>query len=247
MLTTFITAALTTYLLGATTGSVSTDPGPPRPRGERGGFERWDLNHNGVLDREEFAQAMRGLRERGGDRGRGSADAGPMPPFPRRPGGPGPDLDRHIRDVVRESLERFQRQRQERIGWMIQEAVERALRDWGGPRAERRGPPPGFGVRRGPGGGPDGRRQFGGARQPDGPPPPRECNGAGAPPPGRGGKGGTDGDDRRSDRFFERFDENNDGVVTPDEFRGPPERFGRADRNHDGKIDREELREIVRE
>lgn len=41
---------------------------------------------------------------------------------------------------------------------------------------------------------------------------------------------------------FDRMDANNDGVVTRDEYFGPPARFDQIDANGDGRIDREEMK-----
>lgn len=43
-------------------------------------------------------------------------------------------------------------------------------------------------------------------------------------------------------RMFDRFDENNDNFITPDEFPGRPERFDRWDADDDGRIEKGEIR-----
>ena len=57
--------------------------------------------------------------------------------------------------------------------------------------------------------------------------------------PQRGGFGGRG---PSSERIAERFDENNDGKITKDEFTGPEEMFARMDRNEDGVINADDFR-----
>ncbi len=47
-------------------------------------------------------------------------------------------------------------------------------------------------------------------------------------------------------RFINRFDQNNDGAVGPDEFQGNPARFKQLDRNDDGKIDLDDAKKPQR-
>lgn len=47
-------------------------------------------------------------------------------------------------------------------------------------------------------------------------------------------------------RLFERFDENDDQFITPDEFPGRPERFDRWDADDDGRIEPKELKREAR-
>jgi hypothetical protein len=57
----------------------------------------------------------------------------------------------------------------------------------------------------------------------------------------RHGKSQGDGEPR-GNRFTRRFDSNRDGGVSPDEFKGNPERFKKLDRNNDGRLDRKDLK-----
>jgi Ca2+-binding EF-hand superfamily protein len=50
-------------------------------------------------------------------------------------------------------------------------------------------------------------------------------------------------DQTATNRFIQRLDQNQDGLVSADEFRGPAERFERLDRNSDGSIDAAEAPE----
>lgn len=65
---------------------------------------------------------------------------------------------------------------------------------------------------------------------------PNRGPGSSAGPP-RGGGGPLAGG---GNRILERFDRNNDGKVTKEEFGGPPRRFGIVDKDGDGIITREE-------
>ena len=63
----------------------------------------------------------------------------------------------------------------------------------------------------------------------------------GGPPQGMGqgqGRGMKQGPG--PDMFFQRFDQNGDGVVSQDEFKGPPQHFKQFDKNNDGVIERDE-------
>lgn len=133
---------------GSGVASVTVEPAPKA----KGGFDRWDKNHDGVLDREEFQKAQRQFRKRAARRQ--GADAGPAGPGRRRgPRGPGigapkgPDLeamDHHIREIVRQTVEQMWRERQPRIGEMIREVVGHAMREMS---ERRRGGPRGPGFR----------------------------------------------------------------------------------------------------
>lgn len=234
-----MTAVLTTLLPGATTDQGADVPGRPPPRVEREMFDRWDTDRDGSLDRDEFARAMRALRDRAGRRG--NLDARPMPPRPPRAEGV-PDLDRRIREVVGQTVKRIHRRHQERIARIIHDAVERALRGGGDSSAGRRGPGPAFGDRRGPRGGGEGRHRMFRPQRPECPPPPAECPIARARrPAGRGDP--ADGRPapraERRHRQFDQLDRDDDDFMTPDEPPRGARRFRRDDVNDDGRFERE--------
>lgn len=58
---------------------------------------------------------------------------------------------------------------------------------------------------------------------------------------GRGGRGNFD-----PEQFFQRMDQNGDGAVTRDEFRGPDDAFARMDSDGDGKATLEEFNSNMR-
>ncbi len=60
----------------------------------------------------------------------------------------------------------------------------------------------------------------------------------------RGPKG--DGPPPRLMEMFKRQDVNGDGVVTADEFMGPPDRFEMLDANGDGAVDRKEIKKMMK-
>ncbi len=114
----------------------------PKPKA-KAGFERWDKNRDGVIDREEFKMVQRQFRKRAARRQ--GPDARPDGPGRRRgPDGPrfgdrqGPNreaMEHHIRDIVRQTVEQMWREHQPRIGEMIRQAIDHAMRE----RAGRRG------------------------------------------------------------------------------------------------------------
>jgi len=67
---------------------------------------------------------------------------------------------------------------------------------------------------------------------PKGPPPQGPPQGQKAGPPPHGARG---------DGFIQNFDQDKDGKVSKEEFRGSDQRFNRLDRNHDGFIDKIEV------
>lgn len=108
-------------------------------------------------------------------------------------------------------------------------------------------------------------------RRSDGPPPPKAGSGRAGPssedaaasarPPRRdGGRDGARGRGparndgprrgegrRQAGRFFDRFDSNDDGAVTREEFPGRSERFDKLDGNDDDRIDKEDLKDRARQ
>ncbi len=109
------------------------------------------------------------------------------------------------------------------------------------------------GGKRGRGG--EGHRQFRKNRGKGG-----QGKGSDAHRRGRGGRGGDgpaarergprgrkgDGPPARLMEMFKRQDVNGDGVVTADEFMGPPDRFEMLDANGDGAVDRKELKKVMK-
>lgn len=78
----------------------------------------------------------------------------------------------------------------------------------------------------------------------EGPPPPRGgddgMNRPDGPPPPRDGEDGREPPEGLRPGFLERFDEDGDGVVAEDEFKGPAEHFEHLDRDGDGYISKDE-------
>ncbi|MFQ5501488.1 MAG: hypothetical protein ACE5EQ_04205 [Phycisphaerae bacterium] len=233
------------------------------------GFERWDKNQDGVIDREEFKKAQRQFRKRVARR--------QDPDGPRVGDRPGPKreaMEHHIRDIVRQTVEQMWREHQARIGEMIREAIGHAMRQRAGRRGDGPrgpafreqaaprfdGPPPLAGPRhnRDRRGHAPGMKHGQAMRHPrsnrgpdmhrDGP---HERMGPGehAGPRGSEHRRGRDrarGPMPRPGRIFKQHDVNGDGFLTPDEFPGNPKRFDRLDKNDDGKLTRKELRKIRR-
>lgn len=235
--------------LGLAGRSRATEPDVrPSPKGEA--FDRIDLNHDGVIQRDEFEQArqLRGQRraERGdGERARGRFGGGES--FERRideaidraleQSGGDPSA---LRQALREELKHSMRQNRGRRGPGDGAPNPPDANDVEGrpDQPPSQGPPParprGFSERRGPRGS-DGDEEF---RQ--------DPRGRGPGARGRGGFRHVE-PDQRAEKVMERLDSNRDGAITPDELDGDRgQRLMKADANGDGRVDQTELVELFK-
>ncbi|HKQ46799.1 MAG TPA: hypothetical protein VJZ71_01880 [Phycisphaerae bacterium] len=222
--------------LGMVDRALGAESEAPPPR--EGAFERLDQNHDGVIQREEFEQA-RGRRDgqrrqelgdRGprGDRGRRGPRGGDGPRGIFRDGGP---FERQIDEAIDRAMKRAEGD-PEKLRRALHDELSQELRKGRGragqadaplsaPEAERwdhrRGAPPDDAR---PG---ERARGFGERRRfPGGPP--------------RGNP------EERAKRIMDRFDGNDDGVLSAEELEGRrAERWLRADADGDGRVDQAEL------
>lgn len=204
------------------TGTIPFEGGPARARDGGDRFEQLDRNHDGVIDRGEFDRAMGQRRER---IGQGGPQAGPRADAPGTPrmGQMGERIRRRVRERVQEVI----RERSGGCSDCPNCPMGRNDGERRGPEMKRRGPGPNAEGR-------DGGHGRGAFEQPAPPP-----HGPGAPPPPRemrsrgperdhGARGGERTRARRIERFFHRFDDDNDGKIDRDEARGA----GRARMRH---------------
>lgn len=203
------------------TGTIPFEGGPARARDRGDRFERLDRNHDGVIDRGEFDRAM-------GPRREGIARRGP--------GGRSPDarwmgqMGERIRQRVRERVQDVVR---ERSNSCPNCPMNRNDGERGGRGMKRQGPGPQAEGRHGGHGRGAFERPAPPPRGPDAPPPPREMR-KGGPEQNPDARRGERTRERRIERFFHRFDNDDDGKIDRDEARDA----GRARMWHHGERER---------
>lgn len=231
--------------------AVTSDNGYGQPPANRAGPDDRPFGPPDGADRGRRGEGRRFGR---GEGGRGDGARG------------GFGLESKIMETVLEVVGDIGPEREAQLRARLRDVLKDAVR-----RHQRRDDGEGRGFGRGgrrgsvPGAGPlDGRRGDTGVfREAPPPPPPSSDSNWGADPRERDERVQSErprserrNEDRvrrsreggrRFERFFSRFDEDGDGLVSRKEFTGRPERFDRLDLNRDGQIDREELAEVMRD